>query len=263
MSDQFEEPRDEVIGTPKVKKRGRPKNDNYLPWEDARELVRNEMIPSRGKYHSWWDANKPKAIPRFPYRVYTEEWTSWNDFLGTNNKFNEKIGTKWKPLLEATLFVHSLKLKTAEEWMTWCKGEGNLPVDIPARPDLVYEDWRTWNHWLGNKPAEVVQVRQEAQKVQVLSITHEEGSPQNVLLFTVEPSLGAVKERWQRSNGSLSIVKLFWFEQEKAPVIKEITEALSSSYQGFERERIVPNVWEIVYHLQMHLNQVTRAEANR
>lgn len=261
MSDDTEN--NEVVGTPQVKRRGRPKNEHYLPWEEARELVRGEMIPSRGKFFAWWEANKPKAIPRFPYRVYTEEWVSWNDFLGTNNKFNEKIGTKWKPLLEAVLFVHSLQLKSAEEWMEWCKIEGNLPEDIPARPDLVYENWRTWNHWLGNKPVEAVQMRQEAAKVQVYSITHEQGSPGNVLLFTIEPNLSAIKDRWERSEGKLEIVKLFWFDPEKAQLVKQIVEALSSSYQGYDRERVVPNVWEIVYHLQMHLNTVTPKEANR
>lgn len=254
---------DEVIGTPQVKRRGRPKNENYLPWEEARELVRAEMIPSRGKFFSWWEANKPKAIPRFPYRVYTEEWISWNDFLGNDNKFNEKIGTKWKPLLEAVLFVHSLQLKSSEEWMEWCKIEGNLPEDIPARPDLVYENWRTWNHWLGNKPVEAVQARQEAAKIQVYSITHERGSPENVLMFTIEPNLSAIKERWERDKDKLDIVKLFWFDPDKASTIKQIVEALSTSYRGYDRERIVPNVWEIVYHLQMHLNTVTPREANR
>jgi len=243
------------------KRRGRPKNDNYLPWNEAREFVRGEMIPSRGKFFDWHDANKPKAIPRYPYRVYVDEWTSWNDFLGTNNKFNEKIGTKWKPLLEATLFVHQLKLSSANEWFEWCKVEGNLPADIPARPELVYSDWRSWNHWLGNKVTEKIEVRQEAQKVEVYYIIHEPGTPQNVLLFGTAPTLGQMKEKWEREK--FDIVKLFWHDQSKMQEITQIINAFSSIYMDWEKQRIVPNVWEIVYHLQMHLQTVTREEANR
>lgn len=238
------------------KKRGRPKNENYLGWDEAREFMRSEMIPSRGKFFEWWERNKPKAIPRFPYRVYQEEWTSWNDFLGTNNKFNEKIGTKWRPFLEATAWALRQSLKSQTEWMEFCKLEGKLPADIPARPDLVYDEWRSWSHWLGNKPIEALQSKQEvAQKIQVYYIIHEQGSPQNVLSFGIEPAgPTALKHRWEEER--FDVIRLFWYDPEKSTIIKHIVEALSSTYQGYERQRIVPNVWEIVYHLEMHLDRV-------
>jgi hypothetical protein len=238
------------------KKRGRPKNENYLSWDEAREFMRSELIPSRGKFFEWWERNKPKAIPRFPYRVYQEEWTSWNDFLGTNNKFNEKIGTKWRPFLEATVWSLRQGLKSQTEWMEFCKLEGKLPADIPARPDLVYNEWRSWSHWLGNKPVEALQAKQEiAQKVQVYYIIRDQGSPQNVLTFGIEPAgPTALKQRWEEER--FDVVRLFWYDPEKSTIIRQIVEALSSAYQGYERQRIVPNVWEIVYHLEMHLDRV-------
>jgi len=148
VDDQYE-PNGPEASTKEKKRRGRPKNENYLSFEEAREFVRSELLPSRGKFFEWWDRNKPKAIPRFPYRVY-QEWISWNDFLGTNNKFNEKSGTKWRSLEEATLWVHSLKLGSYNEWMDYCRNT-ELPEDIPARPELIYDGWRSWNHWLGNR----------------------------------------------------------------------------------------------------------------
>ena len=70
-----EEPKGPEASLREKKKRGRPKNENYLPWDEARAFIRDELLPSRGKFFEWWDRNKPKAIPRFPYRVY-KEWTT-------------------------------------------------------------------------------------------------------------------------------------------------------------------------------------------
>lgn len=250
---------DEVV--PKTpKKRGRPKNQNYLSWEEARTHMRSELIPSRGKYFEWWDRNKPKTIPRFPYRVYKDEWTSWNDFLGTNNKFNEKIGTRWRPFLEATSWALKLGLKSQSEWMEYCKQEELLPDDIPARPDLVYEEWRGWPHWLGNRPVEAIQSHQEvAKKIQVYYIIQYPDVPGNVLTFGIDPTgLTSFKARWEQEK--FHIVRMFWYDPAKADKIRRVVEALSSPYLGDETQRLVPNVWEIVYYLQMELDQITRKD---
>lgn len=240
---------------PDTKRRGRPKNENYLSWDETREFIRSEMIPSRGKFFEWWDKNKPKTIPRFPYRVYQKEWVSWNDFLGTNNKFNEKIGTKWKTLLEATAFVHKLNLKSQNEWMDYCKREGLLPADIPARPDLVYDDWRSWNHWLGNRPVEALQAQVEMQRSQVYYIIHEQDVPGNVLTFGVETmGVSGLKQRWEKHK--FDVVKMYWYNAEKVQIINEIVNTFSTPYREFQRERIVPNVWELLWHLSMHLDTV-------
>ncbi len=238
------------------KKRGRPKNENYLPWGEAREFMRGEMIPSRGKFFEWWSRNKPKAIPRFPYRVY-KEWVSWNDFLGTDNKFNEKVGRSWRQLDEASMWVHKLKLGSQAQWMDWCKEVGNLPVDIPARPDLVYDKWRSWKHWLGSKTVEAVEAKQQAQRHAVYYIVHESDVPINVFTYgTDNGGLSALKERWEREK--FDLCKMFWYDPKKSTVIKQIVEAFSTPYLGNEKQRITPNVWEIVAYLEIHLETIRR-----
>jgi hypothetical protein len=239
------------------KKRGRPKNENYLPYKEAKEFIRGELIPSRGKFFEWWNKNKPKAIPRFPYRVYTKEWESWNSFLGTDNKFNEKIGRAWRSLDDATVFVHKQKLTSQSQWMDWCKEEGNLPDNIPARPDLVYDKWRSWNHWLGNKPVEAVEAKQQAQRSVVYYIIHESDVPENVFTFGTDPGgLGSLKERWGREK--FDVCKLFWYDSSKAGVVKQIMEAFSTPYLGNDRQRITPNVYELIWHLQVHIETITK-----
>lgn len=244
------------------KKPGRKRNENFLSWEEAREFMHSEMIPSRTKFMEWWDRNKPKAIPRFPYRVY-KEWTSWNDFLGTNNEFKKKPG-KYRPLEEACLWVHKQKIETYQQWLDWCKEQkeaDTMPADIPTRPDLVYKNWRSWGHWLGNKPTAVVEVKQEAQKLAVYYIIHYDGVPDNVFEFGVEPGgLNALKESWEHEH--FTTVKLFWFDQQKASTVKQIIDAMSSSYLGVDKQRVAHNVWEIVWLLQIHLETITQQELN-
>lgn len=241
--------------------RGRPRNENYLPFEEAREVVRGELLPSRGKFEEWWKRNKPKAIPRFPYRSYQDKWISWNDFLGNNNKFSEKAGRSWRPLSEATTWVHSLKLKGYDEWMTWCKEPGNLPDDIPARPDIVYNKWISWNHWLGNKPVQALEAQLQAQKNAIYYIIREQHVPENVFTYGIEPQgISGIKQRWDREK--FTPVKMFWYDSSKGNIIKQIVEAFSSPYMGDDRQRITPNVFELIWHMQIHLSTVTTKEIN-
>lgn len=236
------------------KKIGRPRNENFLGWEEAREFIRGELIPSRGKFQEWWDRNKPKTIPRYPYRVYND-WTTWNDFLGNNNAFNDKIGTKWIPMEDAIPTIHALRIKTYGDWMTFVKQPGNLPPNIPARPDLVYDGWRSWNYWLGNRVVDVVQAKQEAAKSQVYYIIHHLDVPTNVLTFGVEPAgVSALKERW--THEQFDVIRMFWYDPEKSGLLKQIVDATTTPYLGNDHQRIAPTAWETIYHLSLHLDQV-------
>lgn len=234
--------------------RGRKPNKNFLPYLEARDFIQGELIPSRGKYIEWWDINKPKALPRFPYRVY-KEWTTWNDFLGTDNKF-QTVGKKWRSIDEAVVWVHAQKIGSYKQWMDFCKEQKDkLPADIPPRPDLVYEKWRSWNHWLGNKPKEAVEAKRDAERIKIFYIIRYNDVPGNVFTFGIEEGgISAMKERWEREK--FVIIKMFWYEQAKAIVIKNIVDTLSTSYQGDERQRVTPNIFDIIWYLEMQLDIV-------
>ena len=236
---------------------GRPKNTDYLSYEEAREFVRGEMIPSRSKYLEWWERNKPKSIPRFPYRVY-KEWTSWNDYLGNDNEFSAKTSRAWRPFDDAVQFVQKLKIESYPKWMEYCREHrAEMPEDIPSRPDLVYPQWRTWPYWLGNKPIEIVNAAVEARKNHIFFVIHDQDVPENVFTFGVEQGgQTALKDRWEREK--FDIVRLFWFEQEQADHIKRIIDSLSTPYMDNERQRICQNVWEINYYLEVTLQRIIR-----
>lgn len=237
------------------KPKGRPKNENYISYVEAREFVRGELIPSRTKFHEWHDRNKPKAIPRFPYRIYTEEWVSWNDFLGTNNEFGGKSTKAWRKYEEAVTWANTLKIESYGKWMEYCK-TNTLPSDIPARPDLSYPGWKTWGHWLGNKSSAVIENIRAAQKIQIYYIIHDPSMPENVLNFGVDTQgPTAFKERWK--NERFNVVKTFWYDSAEAESITNIVNHFSTPYLGDDSQRICYNVWEIIYYLAMRLETVT------
>jgi len=243
------------------KAKGRPKNLNFLSFEDAKEFIREELIPSRSKYDEWWDRNKPKALPRFPYRVYIKNWISWNDFLGTDNSFNSKKRIIYRSLDDAIRWVHTLNIRSYKEWMEYCKSPGNeKPEDIPSRPELVYDNWRSWGHWLGNKVQPALEAQlQAAQNSQVYFIIRTLDVPQNVITYGVDPNgVTSFKSRWERDK--FDIIAMFWNDPLRAPVLKQIVEAFSTPYLGQSSQRITPNVYEIVTRLQQQLRQITHKD---
>lgn len=248
---------DEPIFVQKEKaKRGRPRSQQYLSYAEAREFVRSELIPSRNKYDEWWERNKPKTIPHFPYRTYKDDWISWGDFLGNNNEFVLNSKKRWRRLEEAALWVHSLKIQNYNRWIEYCR-VNPLPADIPARPDLVYNGWKSWNHWLGSKPVEALEAIKEQQKVQVYYIIHEAGVPENVFTFGIDPvGPASFKDRWEREQ--FQIIRMFWYDSAQAEAVSKILTSLSSPYMGEDRQRICQNMWEINYYLELTLQRIIR-----
>jgi hypothetical protein len=243
----------------KAAKRGRS-NPDLLPFEEAREYIRSEMIESRSNFETWWQRNQPKTIPRFPYRAYEKKgWVSWNDFLGVNNEFVGKKVAKWRHFEDAVKWVHALRLETQADWTRFAKTV-DKPEDIPHRPDLVYAKWTSWNHWLGNKPSERIKIAEENQGV--FYIIHEEGFPSNVLTYGVEPGgLTALKSRWERSP--YEIVKFFKNKREKTEEVSKVINALTTEYQGYAKQRITPNIWEVIWYIQMQLEIISNLSVDQ
>jgi len=93
-------------------------------------------------------------IPKYPSRSYKSSgWISWSDWLGSGTISNRN--KKFIPYDEASKFVRTLKLKTANEWRMYAKGlRGDLPKkpqDIPSSPERSYlsAGWTNWADWLG------------------------------------------------------------------------------------------------------------------
>lgn len=226
------------------------RNKNYLPYEAAREFIRGELIKSRGAYAVWYEREQPKILPKYPYRAYDKSWISWNDFLGTNNKFKEGRSQSWRSYREAVAFVHTLRLRSQRDWLDFCRDHPDkVPNDIPRRPDLTYDSWLSWSHWLGSKPIQAIEAKADASRAAVYYIIRYKDAPGNVMTYGVERlGMAGMRNRWD--HAPFDVVKLFWFEQSKAEQIDKIVKTHSMPYLEDDTQRITPNVWSIVEMLQ-------------
>jgi hypothetical protein len=134
----------------------------WRSFEQARAFARCLRLASQSE---WWafvrgdasrDIQLPDDIPKSPHAAYAKRgWTSWGDFLGTDNPARQLI--RYRPFKQARAYVRSLGLANAVEWKKLCaRKEGNrrvLPPDIPSSPDRVYADqgWISFGDWLGNE----------------------------------------------------------------------------------------------------------------
>jgi predicted helicase len=125
---------------------------SWMPFEEAREIVRSLKIKSAKEYRFQYYKKRNAALeflPSGPERVYYENgWTSWGDWLGTNYISNRE--KEFLTFEEAREIVRSYKFKNAKEWQRFAAGE-NRPDNIPASPPAIYRDeWISWGDWLGN-----------------------------------------------------------------------------------------------------------------
>ena len=129
---------------------------NYRPFADARKFVRSLKLSSHKEWLRYCRKGleayppKPKDIPNTPQSVYKGKgWAGTRDWLGTD----------FRSFAEARSFARSLKLRSQEEWLRYCRGEMKehppIPKDIPKTPLGVYQGkgWQGISDWLENGKA--------------------------------------------------------------------------------------------------------------
>ncbi len=122
----------------------------YRGFEDARAFVRKLGLRSKADWAEYAKSgDRPVDIPSTPARVYGEQgWVGFGDWLGSGTvKTNLRA---YRPFPAARAFVRRLAMRSANAWRTYSKS-GDLPVDMPASPNMVYKDngWTSWPDWLG------------------------------------------------------------------------------------------------------------------
>lgn len=122
----------------------------FIPFKEARALSLSLGLKTQTEWFKYCETtNKPENIPKHPERIYKNKgWVSWSDWLG--NEIIASYNRQFQPFEQARLFVHSLHLKTKEDWSYYCKNSSK-PSDIPTNPRSVYlhSGWIGWGDWLG------------------------------------------------------------------------------------------------------------------
>jgi hypothetical protein len=180
------------------------RKSKYYPFEQARTLIRDEMIHSIASYQKWYQHNKPNKIPKRPDIIYKAHgWVSWNDYLGNNNKFQHK--RQFVSYEEARKWARSLGLRTYEQWRNYLKEGGHKPENIPARPDYYYRGWFTWKDYLGSDAKQVIK---EAVKMRpILYVIKVSNTPSNV--YKVDVTYGGKDALVEAHNKGAKIIAAF------------------------------------------------------
>lgn len=134
----------------------------YLPFEEARDFVRNLGLTSSELWVSYCKGElphlppKPDTIPTNISRKYRNlGWNGMDDFLNATYHRKMRRLHKARSFEAAREYVHSLNLKNLKEWIKFIKGElkgaPKKPNDIPNSPELVYKEfgWKGYGDWLG------------------------------------------------------------------------------------------------------------------
>jgi hypothetical protein len=119
---------------------------SFLPFEEARALVRELGLESQEQWQEWRrDAPRPANIPSSPERTYKDMWVEWLGFGEGEPKSDEFLAFE-----EAREVVQEVGLGSQKEWKAWSRD--CRPADVPGNPNVTYADegWVSWKDWLGD-----------------------------------------------------------------------------------------------------------------
>ena len=132
----------------------------YRSFEEARSFARRLDLKTNTEWVKFCRGENPgkgtlpEDVPAKPDRAFKGKgWKNWGDWLGTGNvAYYHRM---YRPFKEARDYIHSLKLKSYDEWRKYCKGgfpdKGMRPTDIPSVPQNTYKEngWISLGDWLG------------------------------------------------------------------------------------------------------------------
>ena len=147
----------DFLGTRK-RNRSSNKKKEWMSFQDAKTFIQNQGIQTSREFNAWSKSgNRPTNFPSNPKQTYKDEWTNWDDFLGTENISNNKTEntssnkTEWMNFQDAQTFIQNQGIQTSTEFLAWSKS-GKRPQNFPSNPQKIYKDeWTNWNDFLGTE----------------------------------------------------------------------------------------------------------------
>jgi hypothetical protein len=131
-------------------------NKNKLNFNEAKKLLQPYNFTKKIEYINFYLENKAIGLPRNPIIFYKEDWISWQDFFGNNNKIIKYIGKKRSNIFiayeEAKRRIQkNYSLNNEKEWRKITK---SLPNFIHKRTDYFYKNngWDGFNALLLKNP---------------------------------------------------------------------------------------------------------------
>jgi len=126
----------DFLGTKRIANQNRI----FLTYDEAKKIARKMSISSQRQWQKLVSEGKiPPDIPTLPPRRYKKKWTSWGEFLGTQNKNPRDI--EYLPFDEAKKLYQKIakdhNIKSLIDWKNYLK-HNKLPPNLPRLPEHVY-----------------------------------------------------------------------------------------------------------------------------
>lgn len=135
------------------KEKSNRKKRSMYSFSEARKLARGHGFATHEEFLDY-DCPGAYQLPKNADEVWSDDWTSWEDFLGVPIEEFEaareiaraRLGpnsvTKWKAFNE-TEYMHMFERKEVED--------DDIASRLPYRPDLKYKNkgWVSWEDFLG------------------------------------------------------------------------------------------------------------------
>jgi hypothetical protein len=121
-------------------------SQNHISFEEARKNARKLNLKSVSEWQKHCQNNDISGLAAFPPKLYKNEWISWGDFLG----YEDRQTSKFLSFKEARKFVRKLGLNNCKEWSKYYQ-EHSMPIDVPHSPQKIYKDkgWISWGDFFG------------------------------------------------------------------------------------------------------------------
>ena len=132
----------------------------HRSFKEARKFVRSLHLKTTREWLKFTKRQMPEKGPlpfdiaADPRRIYLNKgWKGYGDWIGTGTI--APCLRKFRSFEDARKFVHSLNLRTQDEWRKFCVGlmpeKGTLPSDIPSSPFTIYakSGWVNTADWIG------------------------------------------------------------------------------------------------------------------
>ena len=111
----------------------------YLPFEEARELVRSLKLNGEKEWKVFAKSEeRPYNIPHHPREIYKNDgWVSMSDFLGLGKVAHSKYS--YLSYEKARQFIQTLNIKSQKEWWEYASSN-RRPSNIPYNPERYYKN---------------------------------------------------------------------------------------------------------------------------
>lgn len=222
-----------------------------MPYDEARDIIRAELLKSVGEFNKWWTFNRPSRIPKNPPRAYKKEWKGWGDFLGHSNPF-PMVRRKFRNYKDSRAWANTLNFTTRAQWYEHCK-RPDFPDDVPRRPDVYFQqklEWVSWKNFLGYKVSDKIASIGETDHI--ILITRHRNNPSNVYDIGLT-TLGKDAIQKHQSESGFILIGAFYHDKNSdwhKSISPYMSQYNSSSY-------IVQNIADILSVLSLNYLRVS------